>query len=153
LPSALLVLADNQRDLAANLAAAGSARLAGDDLAADLRSLVGDAAARERMSTAARRLVDGKGAARVAGAMLAVASPRLAEPQGRVRPVAEDDALDVWRLANEAGVRANSFKQEPIPLDGHMGWFRAQLARRDARFWAVEAGGTLAAQVRYVRDG
>jgi UDP-2,4-diacetamido-2,4,6-trideoxy-beta-L-altropyranose hydrolase len=159
LPCVVLTLADNQRDGAAALETSGAAIRAGagpkvgrEELADALEKLTADAALRRAVSLKAAALVDGKGASRVVDAMLALGAERLAEADIRVRAVAAEDALDVWRLASEPAVRAQSFRKEPIPLGDHMSWFRGQLADGKTSFWALEAGGTLAAQVRYARE-
>jgi UDP-2,4-diacetamido-2,4,6-trideoxy-beta-L-altropyranose hydrolase len=76
LPSLLLVLADNQVDVAAGMAKAGSSinlGEAGDATAATIKRAIepvlADAGMRRHMSEDARRLVDGKGAARIVEAM------------------------------------------------------------------------------------
>jgi UDP-2,4-diacetamido-2,4,6-trideoxy-beta-L-altropyranose hydrolase len=73
LPSLVVVVADNQRDIAAGLD--GAAELLGlDDLAgavaAGIKRLCADANVRVAMAKAAAALCDGRGAARVAGELL-----------------------------------------------------------------------------------
>jgi UDP-2,4-diacetamido-2,4,6-trideoxy-beta-L-altropyranose hydrolase len=77
-PAVLVVLAENQAGNAAGLAAAGfalslgvAARLSAPVLREALAALLADPALRARMAAAGRRLVDGAGAARVAGEVLA----------------------------------------------------------------------------------
>jgi UDP-2,4-diacetamido-2,4,6-trideoxy-beta-L-altropyranose hydrolase len=76
LPSLVLVLAENQRENAAGLAAAGIAvnlgeaeRLEGPRLAEELRGLAMSRARRQEASRRGRRLVDGQGAVYVVRAM------------------------------------------------------------------------------------
>lgn len=75
LPSLVLVIADNQRDIAASLAATHAARVLGaieavslDRLAEEVRMLLEDATWRRSLSTNAAALCDGYGAIRVAKA-------------------------------------------------------------------------------------
>lgn len=81
LPTLLLILADNQRPMARKLEAAGAVVAldvggAGLDEAFDraLASLLSDAALRSRLANASRNLCDGRGAGRVAEAILALAA-------------------------------------------------------------------------------
>ncbi len=83
LPSLSLCVADNQRASLAMAAEAGATETLGplervdaSTLGAALRRLAFDGAARAAMSKAARRLIDGKGAARVAGALIALTTGR-----------------------------------------------------------------------------
>lgn len=158
LPAILMTLAENQVEPARALDAAGAAELAGEgrlitagDLGARLAALAASPERLAAMGARGRSLVDGSGARRVADALLALALERPGEAELSVRPTTSEDAFDVWRLANEPAVRANSFRPEAIPLDAHLAWFSAQLERSDSRYWVVEVGGVLAAQVRYVR--
>jgi RimJ/RimL family protein N-acetyltransferase len=100
-----------------------------------------------------RTAVDGRGAARAAAALLALSEPRLTAEWVRLRPAVSEDALEVWRIANEPAVRAHSFRKEPIPLAEHLKWFGAKLKDADGRFWVVETGFVVAGQVRYARAG
>jgi spore coat polysaccharide biosynthesis predicted glycosyltransferase SpsG len=81
-PAIAIELADNQSASIAAVAAAGAVRIAGvwerDDISSTIAtlatSLVADAATRRAMSAAGQRLVDGRGAPRVAAAL--VQAPR-----------------------------------------------------------------------------
>jgi UDP-2,4-diacetamido-2,4,6-trideoxy-beta-L-altropyranose hydrolase len=75
LPSLIVIAADNQRDIAAALVEAGAAEVIGlDDLSGEVtkgvKRLCADSQARMTMAEAAARLCDGRGAARVASALL-----------------------------------------------------------------------------------
>jgi spore coat polysaccharide biosynthesis predicted glycosyltransferase SpsG len=77
LPSLVIVVADNQRGIAAGLAEEGAAvslgwhaDLAPPDIARSVRSLADDAAARRRMTARGRRLVDGCGGDRLVRELL-----------------------------------------------------------------------------------
>jgi UDP-2,4-diacetamido-2,4,6-trideoxy-beta-L-altropyranose hydrolase len=73
LPSLTLVLADNQQDAAAALAARGASEVVEEgDLAARLAALVADPERLARMSEAAAALCDGQGAGRAAERLLAI---------------------------------------------------------------------------------
>jgi UDP-2,4-diacetamido-2,4,6-trideoxy-beta-L-altropyranose hydrolase len=85
LPTVTVVLADNQAPMAERMADAGAtlaldARLAGfeADLAAAWDQLVADDAVRRRLGERSSELCDGRGAERVADAVLGLLRPRLA---------------------------------------------------------------------------
>jgi spore coat polysaccharide biosynthesis predicted glycosyltransferase SpsG len=70
-PAVTVVLADNQRQAAEGAAAAGAAVLSDPEQAAEVAAhLAGDETRRHALADAARVLVDGRGAERVAGAVL-----------------------------------------------------------------------------------
>lgn len=77
LPSVVLVMADNQREIAANLVAAGAVLKAEDvaDVAREISALCQSAEARLAMAEAAAAVVDGRGADQVAAAIMALAAP------------------------------------------------------------------------------
>lgn len=160
LPTLVATIAGNQDAGAAYLARHGLLRSLGraselDEvtLSSELDALFGNVAERTHLSTSCRSAVDGHGAARVAAALLALSEPRLSGDWARLRPAAPEDALEVWRIANDPAVRAHSFRPEPIPLDEHVKWFDAKLKDANGRFWVVEAGHVIAGQVRYARAG
>jgi UDP-2,4-diacetamido-2,4,6-trideoxy-beta-L-altropyranose hydrolase len=158
IPALLLVAAADQqpnvRGLDARQAAVAGgdlARISAADLAARLRALCLDAGHRRRLADSARGLVDGRGAERVVGLVAALDGGPIGPGDLGVRDAAPGDALAVWRLANDPGVRRQSFSPAPIPLDGHLEWFARQLASPDVRFWIVELAEVFAGQVRYTR--
>ncbi len=82
LPNIILILSENQRDIARSLEREGVSRCAGDGnalsdalLQESLRALAGDVAARAEMARRGRALVDGHGADRVVEAILACRPP------------------------------------------------------------------------------
>lgn len=160
LPALVATVAENQEAGAAYLAGRGLVRSLGrandlneDALSRELDAMLADADELARLSTSSRAAVDGRGAARVAAALLALSEPRLSGDWARLRPAVPEDALEVWRIANDPGVRAHSFRPEPIPLADHLEWFGARLKDANGRFWIVEAGHVVAGQVRYTRAG
>ncbi|MFI5346402.1 MAG: UDP-2,4-diacetamido-2,4,6-trideoxy-beta-L-altropyranose hydrolase [Elusimicrobiota bacterium] len=160
LPALVVTVAANQDAGAADLARRGLVRSLGraavlneEPLARALDELLQNAPERDRMSREGRAAVDGRGAARVAAALLALSEPRLSADWARLRPAVAEDALEVWRIANDPAVRAHSFRKEPIQLADHLKWFEAQLKDADGRFWVVETGFVLAGQIRYARSG
>jgi UDP-2,4-diacetamido-2,4,6-trideoxy-beta-L-altropyranose hydrolase len=153
-PTLLLVLADNQRGVAAALARAGAAVDLGwhadaspDRLAQAVQDLIPDAARRAQMSAAGRALVDGDGAQRVVDA--------LRRASVRLRPATPDDARLLWTWANEAETRRQSFTPEAIPWETHVAWLRGRLADRSCRLYIAEDDeGAALGQFRVdVREG
>lgn len=83
IPAVIVAVADDQLPVAPPFAATGAARFAGDGRTADpsavaraVSDLLADGAERVAMSRAARSLIDGLGAQRVAAAVLALAAGR-----------------------------------------------------------------------------
>jgi len=148
-PALLLPLADNQLPLARALDNAGAARclrpfdaLHCDDLAAAIIALAGDADGRDAMSEHGRRIVDGRGAARVAA--------RLRADLLTLRPVLAEDRHLLWEWANDPTVRASAFSSAPIPWDEHVSWFAASMADPGRRNYVAAApGGGQIGQIRF----
>lgn len=124
-PALAMSLADNQDTVLPTLARRGIvAAFDGtpSDLAALSRAigaLIDDPRRREVLARRSRELVDGRGALRVALAMLAT---RLKVQ--RAGP-AECDLVLAWR--NDPAVRALSRQSEPIKLEDHRHWYAASL--------------------------
>lgn len=144
LPTVLLVLADNQRAVAAGLELAGAARILGTgdtvDWPARLRGLIGRIDPGQ-MSAAAAALTDGAGARRVVGMLHAV--PRLS-----LRPATPADAALVWRWRHEGDATRHYRNAAPTPLDAHLRWFDAALGDPRRSLFIVEHDGTPVIHVR-----
>jgi RimJ/RimL family protein N-acetyltransferase len=146
-PAVLVVLADNQRPIAEELTRAGAAITAdADGAVGEAVRLAGDAAARRAMAEAGQRLVDGRGALRVAA--------RLRAELLGLRDATEDDARLLFEWVNDPVVRATSLSRAPVPWDTHVAWLQAKLADPQCRLWIVEdnAGEPLG-QVRFDQHG
>ena len=157
LPAAVLVVAENQLRIAEPLAEAGAVvnlgwhdRLTPDGIAAEVASLCRDQGRRRAQSEAGRRLFDGRGAERVVAVMRTLDGP-LPEDQLRLRPVAPEDMLPLWRLVNQPTVRRNSLNSDPIPLDEHVRWFNQKLSSPDTCIWVLDFHGLVLAPIRYDR--
>lgn len=153
LPAAVVVLADNQKPVAASLAEAGSAvdlgwyeGVSGDRIARAVNGLLRDRAARQKMSEAGRLLVDGEGTRRA-----------LEEMHGRLRmrKMHAADCRLAWEWANEAAVREVSFHPGAIPFEEHVRWFDAKLKDGNCFFYIAEgAGGEPVGHIRFdIRGG
>lgn len=154
LPGLIIVLADNQCDVADRLVAVGAAwslglasKLTAEAVAARLSQLLGDARARVEMAEAAGNLVDGRGADRVVA--------ELRRRSLRLRPAVPDDCRLLWRWANDPAVRTSAFTVAPIPWDEHTAWLAGKL-RDPACFLYVLLDGRSrpVGQIRFdLRDG
>jgi spore coat polysaccharide biosynthesis predicted glycosyltransferase SpsG/L-amino acid N-acyltransferase YncA len=146
-PVLALVQADNQVPAAAAVAELGLGWNLGrhpDEatLAECIETLARDATVRSAMATTGPRLVDGRGADRVAQAW---------ELGGlRLRPVTEADSGRLYAWANDPGTRAMSFSGEPISWEIHLAWLARRLAEPATRFYIAEdlLGASLG-QVRF----
>jgi len=154
LPSLLVVVADNQRAVAENLANLGVSQNMGwhADVSEEkwfraIREFTINHTCREAMRDKGRCLVDGLGAARVAAEM---GLARVQDVYG-LRSARWEDAGMLWVWANDPTVRANSFHADPIPLDEHLVWYKKKLASSDTSFWIIEDDRMPVAQIRYDR--
>lgn len=157
LPAVVLVLAENQQSIAEPMARKGVVvnlgrpeNLTAKTIARELEALCRDRQRRVCQSEAGVRLVDGRGAERVVAVMRALDEP-IPREQLTLRPIAAEDMLAVWRLANAPSVRGSSLSSDPIPLDTHAAWFAQKLASPDTRMWALDFHGVLLGQIRYDR--
>jgi len=149
LPSLAVVLAENQRPVAAALANAGAAidlgwheSLRTETVAEAIRGLVDDPSGRREMSCRARRLVDGEGAERVV--------MRLLGQRFRLREARSDDCRLLWQWVNEPGVRAGSFSSAPIAWEDHRAWFDAKKSDPACRLYlALSEADEPLGQVRF----
>ena len=154
LPAILIVIADNQRMVAASLAEAGAARIARDgaDAARQAIALLEDRPARQAMASVAASLCDGRGAARIA----AWVDPERARDNMpvRLRPVTADDEAvtfawqqqpETRRFARDAGVPTR---------EEHRAWFAARRIHPDCLYNIVLHDDRPAGTVRLDRrDG
>ena len=140
LPTLLLVLADNQRAVAAALQQAGAAlvletqELSAPAFAAALRELQ---KRQPEMSQAAAALCDGLGVQRVLRHLDADADFQAAF----VRPVREEDSALIHRWRNHPDIRRFMFDNCEIPWPNHEQWFARALADPDFAMLVYCAGG------------
>lgn len=117
-PMVAVLMADNQAAVSTALDDLGLAAVADgadpehvSDLAAALAS---DPTRRAAMTNIGPRLVDGRGALRVAGAMREVLMT--------LRPATRKDARLLFAWRNDPGTRAASFSTEKVPWERHVAW-------------------------------
>lgn len=153
LPSLVITLADNQRPVARALHSQGLACWLGD--AADVD---GDVLERElarvfkegldeQWSLSCMSVVDGKGASRVAAALLA--SPDSAVT---VRHATLDDERRLLEWSNDVVTRQSGFSTAAIEASSHRDWFWRRLRNVEGcQFYIVEVDGGPAGPVRFER--
>jgi UDP-2,4-diacetamido-2,4,6-trideoxy-beta-L-altropyranose hydrolase len=152
-PSLVLVMADNQSEVAHALASEGVSVNLGRNtdagleksIARVLASCLPDQRRREAMSQRGRNLVDGEGVSRVVS--------RLRDPRVALREATPDDSRRLWEWANDPDARASSFKGDPIGWDSHQVWFAERLVSpTTAIFIGVTSEGEPFGQIRYDWD-
>lgn len=152
LPSLVLVLADNQRQIAEKLAKLGAAvNLGWYDVSSirmiqEVTQLRENAKMRKEMARRGRQLVDGEGCARVL--------MRLGGQVLRLRQVREEDCRLLWEWRNDPTVRTSSFATEPIAWKEHVLWFKSMLNQPNFLLWiAVDDQDQPVGQVRFDIQG
>ncbi|MGE0483645.1 MAG: UDP-2,4-diacetamido-2,4,6-trideoxy-beta-L-altropyranose hydrolase [Gammaproteobacteria bacterium] len=152
-PMLLAVVADNQQANAEGLVAAGAARSLGGwqdissaGIAAAVTSLLADADARRLMADSGLNLVDGRGAARVAMAMMPARSSDGAEVL--LRPALTDDVELVYRWQCHPETRRYARNPAVPTLSEHVAWMTRRLAMPHCLFSIVTCAGRPAGLVR-----
>jgi UDP-2,4-diacetamido-2,4,6-trideoxy-beta-L-altropyranose hydrolase len=156
-PFMVIVAAENQRNVARELDRAGASVSLGwheDVKAANLISaankLIYDTKKLRSMSLIGRRIVDGQGCERIL-TLMNWFDTAIDRNDIQLRKASEEDALQLWKLANEKEVRGNSFSPDPISYDEHVKWFREKLESKSSVIYILNVSGVLLAQVRYDR--
>ena len=147
LPSLVATVAANQEPGAAALAERGAVRLLGaaaslseEMIAAELEVLMSDRSAAEALACNGLDAVDGRGAARVAAILLALAAPRMTKDWVRMRSADRQDSREIWRIANDRDVRDNSLDKRPIPWVSHEEWFSDRLSDSKEFLFVADVG-------------
>jgi UDP-2,4-diacetamido-2,4,6-trideoxy-beta-L-altropyranose hydrolase len=150
LPGILLVLAENQEDVAAAAGKMGIAwslgrgrEVSASAIAEKLTELLNSSDKRASQSEKGQKLVDGRGAERVVAFLSDL----------QLRRTVESDCEIFWEWANDSGARAASFRKKTISWEHHLQWFRAKLADPKAVLYtATNEGGLPMGEVRYQMD-
>ena len=143
-PTVAMALVANQSAVVPGLAALGAVRAADEaTLPGVLRELIADPIVRRALAKQAAALVDGRGAQRVALALL--------RDQLQLRPTTAHDArlLHAWR--NHPAVRAVSATQDPIALDAHQRWLQAVMANPARWLFVAHVGQLPVGSIRFDR--
>lgn len=143
LPSLVLVLAENQRGIAAALSAANAARQTTPErLVADLEDLLSNDEIRRVLSQQGRQLVDGHGVSRVATCISAAGL--------ELRRARAEDCRLVWEWANEPEARAVSLSTALILWEVHQEWFAEHVNSPACLFYlATNSHQALVGQIRF----
>ena len=148
LPAVVVAIADNQDEVARQLAAAGGQIFLGPAASVDVgdwgRTLERLLALPElvvHLGKQAARLVDGRGAMRVARQLLGAAIDL------RLATSADSAALYAWR--NHPDTRAAAFDPAPIALETHERWLAASLGDPGCILLIGEQGGEAVGVLRY----
>jgi len=151
LPGILLVLAENQKNVAAAADKMGIAwslgrgtEVSASVIAGKLAELLNSADQRTSQSEKGRKLVDGRGAERVVAFLSDL----------ELRRTVESDREVFWQWANDPETRAASFRSNGISWEEHAKWFRAKLADPKAILYtATNKAGLPVGEVRYQIEG
>lgn len=155
LPSIVAIQAENQAASTLAMVSGGYQRLAGNgrspsvaDWQEAIETLLRDPAALKTMRDNSAALTDGRGAKRVARALLGDAALDLT-----VRTARPSDEALLLEWANDPDVRAHSFNQDAIGAADHARWLARKLADRDTHlFIGEDAAGLPVGQVRFDVD-
>jgi UDP-2,4-diacetamido-2,4,6-trideoxy-beta-L-altropyranose hydrolase len=138
LPTLLVDVAKNQTAVARELGhrqcaihLGGPRDFTVEQLAEQLDKLLRSGETRHALSIRSRKLVDGRGATRVASAM---------RVELRLRPAQENDCRLLWEWANDPQVRAAAFSQAPILWEQHKVWFASKMKDSNCRMLVAEDG-------------
>ena len=121
-------------------------------MAAALTAVLTDATARHDLATAAGRMVDGLGAWRLVTSLedvLGGARSSRGPGEVAVRAATMADAELLWHWRNDPATRENSRSHEPVPLESHLAWLQASLARADRHLLVGEVAGQPVGTVRW----
>lgn len=157
LPSLILVLADNQREVARTLNElevgvdmGPASQIGPEEVAKILGGLIRDPTVRTKMSRLGRIVVDGKGAERSVD-LLKYGPLSVRQDSFRLRPASAEDSVMLWQWTNDSTIRANSFDTAVIPWETHKVWYAKKLASSDTRIWILELRQVPVGQIRYDR--
>jgi UDP-2,4-diacetamido-2,4,6-trideoxy-beta-L-altropyranose hydrolase len=147
LPSVVVAVAPNQVRTCRALEAAGLARwiddLSPDRIIAGMFETLDDAGLRQRARDEGPVLVDGRGAQRIALALV----PDPCQPT--FRPVTRNDAAALLAIANDPETRASSRHVQRIGPAVHLAWLDRTLRTGEETFWVAESDGLVVGQVRF----
>lgn len=151
LPSIVLVLAENQREIALRLDAAGilAAVSSVEEIRASVHDIVRDPDRLHAMSALAASVTDGRGTARVG--TLAVPTDGERVDDLVLRPAAPADAETLWKWRNEPDARAAFLSSDAVPWAEHLAWLGRRLADRNTMLCIGERHGMPVGTIRFDR--
>lgn len=98
-------------------------------------------------SERAQRLVDGRGALRLASAIIDTVASRSIS----IRRARRDDCEQIYQISNHPSVRAHSFSGQPIDFHHHQKWLDATLLNPEILFLVATLDGGVVGQIRIER--
>jgi UDP-2,4-diacetamido-2,4,6-trideoxy-beta-L-altropyranose hydrolase len=148
LPSLVVTLADNQIEVARDVARVGAHILLGNAadvsasiLACHVRSLFTSPSLVSHISAAATNLVDGKGTSRVV--------EKIMPTNLGLRLATENDCESLHKWRNSDEVRLSSFDTSLISWERHVKWFKSVLSDRDRSILIGEINDCPVGVLRY----
>ena len=153
LPTIMLPLAANQTGVARALEAAGAALViaSAENAGAFAAPLLAGGRPLAMLSAAAAALVDGKGTARVADALLTVSDKQSVNLS--LRLAREEDSETLWLWRNAPAVRDASRSRSAIAWSDHANWFDSKLRDDNTRLFIAELDSQPAGMVRFDQVG
>jgi UDP-2,4-diacetamido-2,4,6-trideoxy-beta-L-altropyranose hydrolase len=158
-PFLIVVVAENQRQVAASLSDLGITVNLGDgdkiepfEIAGELRSLLSNRLTRERMSAAGGRLIDGFGADRVLGYLAKTCGLDWFSGRLVVRRMVEQDSETLFAWINDPQTRNNSFNTTGVEWDTHVEWFKQRMDSSESLLLVAELDGIPCGHVRYEKQ-
>lgn len=151
LPCLVVVLADNQRELAQYGAQTGLFLLLGNadfltlnDIGTAVRFILNSPDTLRHLATQCLATVDARGCSRVAALLL--------PPQVAIRQASPKDCDSIYEWRNAEETRRYIFNSEPISLEVHRQWFSKALANPDRLLLIGELEGKPVGVLRYDLD-
>ncbi len=136
----LLVLADNQRTVAARLHTAGAAVSLETADIGRIPHILADTPPQvwQQRSRRAAELCDGNGTART---VRHLAEPDISTFQAALRPACPEDSSLILSWRNSGSIRRMMFNADPIPPEQHAAWFTARLHDPDFKMYVYTVSG------------
>lgn len=154
-PSVVVDIAENQREICVELARVGLIEYIGSAFSIEpvniqnaVEKLCSDQSLRRQFSCKGQVTVDGFGANRVVETLLPSDQSSLSLRNGQL-----GDITLYFNWVNDSTVRQNSINSEPITWLEHQAWFLSRINNPDCRMFVICAGDLPIGQVRLDKSG
>lgn len=154
-PSIVIDIAENQREICVELARAGLIEYLGSfqsvrqtDIQNAVEKLRSDQDRRNQYSWQGQIAVDGLGTNRIVETLLPSDSESLSLRRTRI-----GDMTLYFNWVNEFSVRQNSINSQPIPWHVHEEWFKSRIDNPNSQMYVLCAGDLPCGQVRFEKSG
>ena len=151
-PSLLLMIAENQRvvvhsmaQLGVAVAMEGTSQFTAESIGEYIAKLIADSELRAVLAQRSRLLVDGRGATRVALAMM--------KGELRLRKATREDAEMMFAWRNHSQTRAASLDSRELDLATHVQWLISSLANDDRLLMIGHVGTVDVGVIRFDTSG